>query len=81
MKRILLVIFAILSLVTLQAQTPETDGYLTDGDIVSIRYINKWNTGATNYISLSQNGISTLDYVDENCLWKLGITNNGYNYQ
>ena len=79
MKRILLVISAILSLVTLQAQT--SDGYLSDGDIVSIRYINMWNTGATNYISLSQSGISTLGYVDENCLWRLGITRNGNNYE
>ena len=79
MKRLLLIISAILSLVTLQAQT--TDGYLTSGDIVSIRYINMWNTGATNYLSLSQNGISTLGYVDENCLWRLGIEKNGNNYQ
>ena len=79
MKRILLVIFAILSLAATQAQT--SDGYLSDGDIVSIRYINMWNTGATNYISLSQSGISTLGYVDENCLWRLGITRNGNNYE
>ena len=79
MKRILLVIFAILSLAHMQAQV--TDGYLTNGDIVSIRYINMWNTGATNYLSLSQNGISTLGYVDENCLWRLGITRNGNNYE
>ena len=81
MKRLLLIISAILSLATLQAQTPVTDGYLTSGDIVSIRYINMWNTGATNYISLSQSGISTLGYVDENCLWRLGITRNGNNYE
>ena len=79
MKRLLLIISAILSLATLQAQV--SDGYLTNGDIVSIRYINKWNTGATNYLSLSQNGISTLGYVDENCLWRLGITRNGNNYE
>ena len=80
MKKVLLTIAAaILSLANMQAQV--TDGYLTDGDIVSIRYINMWNTGSTNYLSLSQNGISTLDYVDENCLWKLGITNNGYTFE
>ena len=79
MKRLLLIISAILSLAHMQAQV--TDGYLTDGDIVSIRYINKWNTGTTNYISLSQNGISTLGYVDENCLWRLGITRIGNNYE
>ena len=81
MKKLLLIISAILSLATLQAQTPVTDGYLTNGDIVSIRYINMWNTGATNYLSLSQNGISTLGYVDENCLWRLHITQNGNNYE
>ena len=79
MKRLLLIIFAILSLAHMQAQV--TDGYLTNGDIVSIRYINMWNTGATNYLSLSQNGISTLGYVDENCLWRLGIVENGNNYE
>ena len=81
MKKLLLIISAILSLATLQAQTPVTDGYLTSGDIVSIRYIHMWNTESTNYLSLSQNGISTLGYVDENCLWRLGITRNGNNYE
>ena len=80
MKKLLLSIAAaILSLANMQAQV--TDGYLTDGDIVSIRYINMWNAGSTNYLSLSQNGISTLGYVDENCLWRLGITKNGNNYE
>ena len=79
MKRIFLLVYTCLFCVSLQAQT--TDGYLTDGDIVSIRYINMWNTEATNYISLSQSGISTLGYVDENCLWRLGITPNGNNYE
>ena len=80
MKKVLLTIAAaILPLALIQAQT--TDGYLTDGDIVSIRYINMWNTGSTNYLSLSQNGISTLGYVDENCLWRLGIAKNGNNYE
>ena len=55
MKKLLLIISAILSLAHMQAQV--TDGYLTDGDIVSIRYITKWNTGTINYISLSQSGI------------------------
>lgn len=79
MKRIFLLVYTCLFCVSFQAQT--TDGYLTDGDIVSIRYINMWNTEATNYISLSQSGISTLGYVDENCLWRLGITPNGNNYE
>lgn len=80
MKKLLLsIVAAILSLANMQAQV--TDGYLTDGDIVSIRYINMWNAGSTNYLSLSQNGISTLGYVDENCLWRLGITKNGNNYE
>ena len=80
MKKLLLTILtAILSLANMQAQV--TDGYLTDGDIVSIRYINMWNPGSTNYLSLSQKGISTLGYVDENCLWRLGIAKNGNNYE
>ena len=79
MKKLLL--FSLFFLVALGAKAQVTDGYLTDGDIVSIRYINMWNTGSTNYLSLSQNGISTLGYVDENCLWRLGITHNGNNYE
>ena len=84
MKKLLL--FSLFFLVALGAKAQVTDGYLTDGyltdgDIVSIRYINMWNTGSTNYLSLSQNGISTLGYVDENCLWRLGITPNGNNYE
>ena len=81
MKKLLLTILtAILSLANLQAQEV-TDGYLTNGDIVSIRYINMWNTGSVNYLQLSQNGISTLGYADENCLWRLGILKNGNNYE
>ena len=79
MKRLLIILSAIFSFAGMQAQT--TDGYLTDGDIVSIRYIHMWNTESTNYLSLSQNGISTLGYVDENCLWRLYITQNGNNYE
>ena len=79
MKKLLL--FSLFFLVALGAKAQVTDGYLTNGDIVSIRYINMWNTGSTNYLSLSQNGISTLGYVDENCLWRLHITQNGNNYE
>ena len=78
MKRLLIILSAIFSFAGMQAQT--TDGYLTNGDIVSIRYINMWNTGSVNYLQLSQNGISTLGYADENCLWRLGIEKNGNNY-
>ena len=79
MKRLVLIISAILSLVTLQAQTPVTDGYLTHGDIVSIStvYSNK-----RYYLEASTSGIKTQENVNDNCLWQIGITKNGdtFNY-
>lgn len=77
MKRLVLIISAILLLATLQAQTPVTDGYLTDGDIVSIStiYSNK-----RYYLEASTSGIKTQENVNDNCLWKIGITENGDNF-
>ena len=79
MKRLVLIISAILSLATLQAQTPVTDGYLTDGDIVSIStvYSNK-----RYYLEASTSGIKTQENVTDNCLWQIGIIKNGdtFNY-
>ena len=80
MKRILLVIFAILSLAATQAQT--SDGYLSDGDIVSISV--EINEGGLKryYLEASADGILTQSYATANCLWELGISqNNGaYHY-
>ena len=80
MKRILLVIFAILSLAVTQAQT--SDGYLTSGDIVSISA--EINEGGLKryYLEASADGILTQSYATANCLWELGISqNNGaYHY-
>ena len=89
MKRLVLIISAILSLATLQAQTPVTDGYLTDGDIVTISTIaREWSQSANQnvenryYLEASYNGIQTRDYATDECLWRLGITANGnsFNY-
>ena len=82
MKRLLLIISAILSLVALQAQTPVTDGYLTDGDIVSISVEIQENELNRYYLEASADGILTQSYATANCLWELGISqNNGaYHY-
>ena len=80
MKRLVLIIFAILSLVTLQAQT--SDGYLTDKDIVSISVEINENGVKRYYLEASADGILTQSYATANCLWELGISeNNGvYHY-
>ena len=78
MKRLLLVISAILSLVTLQAQV--SDGYLTDGDIVSISVEIQENELNRYYFVASTSGILTQEYATIDCLWKLGITEDDGNY-
>lgn len=80
MKRLVLIISAILSLVTLQAQT--SDGYLTDGDIVSISVEISESELNRYYLEASADGILTQSYATANCLWVLGISqNNGaYHY-
>ena len=74
MKRLLLIISAILSLVALQAQTPVTDGYLTSGDIVSIAY-DYWEQGYR-YLEASTDGIRTAKVPSDKCFWEIGITKN-----
>ena len=81
MKRLLLIISAILSLATLQAQTPVTDGYLTSGDIVSISVEVQENELNRYYLEASANGIRTQSYATDNCLWELGIVENNGSYQ
>ena len=69
MKRLVLIISAIFSLAAVQAQT-----YLKNGDVVSISFI------ANNlhyYLEASGNGILTKTYPTDDCLWELGITQNG----
>ena len=79
MKRLLIILSAIFSFAGMQAQT--TDGYLTNGDIVTIRFSYPgWNINNM-YLQLSQQGISSIGYPDENCLWRLGIVENGNSYQ
>ena len=82
MKRLLLILFTIFSLVGLQAQTPVSDGYLTDGDIVSISVEIQENELNRYYLEASADGILTQSYATANCLWELGISeNNGaYHY-
>lgn len=69
MKRLLLIISAIFSLAGMQAQT-----YLEDGDVVSISFI---ANDLHYYLEASGNGILTKTYPTDNCLWELGITQNG----
>lgn len=78
MKRLVLIIFAILSLVTLQAQTPVTDGYLTSGDIVTIAY-DFWGAGYR-YLEASTDGIRTAKVASDKCFWEIGITENNSAY-
>ena len=78
MKRLLLIIFAILSFATIQAQTPVTDGYLTDGDIVSIAY-DYWGNGYR-YLEASTDGIRTAKVASDKCFWEIGITKNNSEY-
>lgn len=78
MKKLLLIISAILSLVALQAQTPVTDGYLTDGDIVTIAY-DYWEQGYR-YLEASTDGIRTAKVASDKCFWEIGITENNSEY-
>ena len=78
MKRLVLIISAILSLATLQAQTSVTDGYLTDGDIVTIAY-DYWEQGYR-YLEASTDGIRTAKVASDKCFWEIGITKNNSEY-
>ena len=77
MKRLLLIIFSIFTLATIQAQTKS---YLHSGDIVSIYYI---ANGIRYYLEASGNGALTQKQdITDDCLWRLGVTQNGnaFNY-
>ena len=79
MKRILLIISAILSFANLQAQ------YLQTGDIVSISFKNTpWQTfDYHTYMEASNSGIRSTNVVNDNCLWELTVDkkNNTYTFK
>lgn len=79
MKRLLLILSAILSLVGVQAQTLKT------GDVVSISFKNTpWSTlDYYTYMEASTSGILSKTYATDDCLWVLEATplnNGGYQY-
>lgn len=80
MKRLVLIISAILSLATIQAQT-----YLKDGDIVSISFKDTpWQTfDYYTYMEASSSGILSTNVVNDNCLWELTVDekNNTYTFK
>ena len=80
MKRFLMIIMAITAMASIQAQTPVTDGYLTDGDIVTISAQVDENGLKRYYLEASNNGIQTREYATDNCLWQLGISQNNGTY-
>ena len=79
MKRLLLIISAILSFATLQAQ------YLQTGDIVSISFKDTpWQTfNYYTYLEASSSGILSTNVVNDNCLWRLEVNeqSNTYTFQ
>ena len=86
MKRLLLILSAIFSLVGVQAQTP----YLETGDIVSIHYgyweqTSWWPENVyeyrTNYMEASNLGIKMVPYATDDCLWELTVENNAYAFK
>ena len=68
MKKLLLIISAVLGITTAQAQ------YLNDGDVVSICFI---ANDVRYYLEASGNGILTQPYPTDDCLWTLGVDEDG----
>ena len=80
MKKVFLIIAAaFLSLANAHAQV--TDGYLTSGDIVSISFDNWGQGNPYYYIEANNNGTQTVQAVTTNCLWEIGISKNGNEYE
>lgn len=79
MKKLILIFTIIFSFVNLHAQNT-TDGYLTNGDIVSIGFDN-WGSGYR-YLEASTKGLLTTNAISQDCMWEIGITlvNGAYNY-
>lgn len=68
MKRLLIILAAIFSFAGIQAQ------YLNNGDVVSICFI---ANDVRYYLEASGNGILTQPYPTDDCLWVLGVDQNG----
>ena len=68
MKRLLIILSAIFSFAGMQAQ------YLNNGDVVSISFL---ANDARYYLEASRNGILTQPYPTDDCLWVLGVDQNG----
>ena len=76
MKKLLLIISAVLGITTAQAQ------YLKEGDIVSI-HVGYWEQTSwypenvyeyrTTYMEASSSGIKAISYATDNCLWELDV--------
>ena len=78
MKRLLLILSAILSLVGVQAQTLKT------GDIVSISFkYRPWGETLDyyTYMEASTSGILSKTNATDDCLWELGVITNGSSHQ
>ena len=73
MKKLLLIISAVLGITTAQAQ------YLNNGDVVSICFI---ANDVRYYLEASGNGVLTQSYPTDDCLWTLGVDEDGnYTFQ
>ena len=77
MKRLLLILSAIFSLVGVQAQALKT------GDVVSISFKNTpWqNFDYYTYMEASTSGILSKTYATDDCLWELTVNNNQYAFR
>lgn len=89
MKKLLPFIYTCLVCLTAQAQqTPVSDGYLTDGDYVTISFCTSYwdNQGQKhdqyNSLEASTSGLLTQTVPSNSCLWQIGIqaVNSGYAY-
>lgn len=77
MKKLFFFIMLAISLIVAPAKAQTTDGYLTDGDIVSISYT---SSGDRTYLQASGNGVGVVAEANDNCLWEIGIIQNGSSY-
>ena len=86
MKKLLLIISAVIGITTAQAQ------YLKEGDIVSM-HVGYWEQTSwwpenvyeyrTTYMEASSSGIKAISYATDNCLWELDVdtvSKNTYTY-
>ena len=79
-RRIIRILLVALSMAMhVEAQNKVTDGYLTDGDTVSFR-ITYNNTTYYLIPTSAETGANSTTVLSEECLWILGITEYGGNY-